>query len=575
MRLTFIGCWLLCFLFICAKPLATELDGLLPGQWRGTVDNIQYRLGDNPKWAEKDVDLSQWKDFDRDKLINYQGIYWLRWNMQVQTHGKVIKASKIFYQTLGAFELYFDGELLITNGVPGETLDQEVPGIRQNHGIFPGHLATTGSHVLAFRFSSHHWHKRDPLYFPHNKLITKMSVDPYYEELGSRIDRQFALGFIGVTLFLALYYLILFVGNRRQRTHLLFSLLCAGMFCLGVSENLLWIMDVPYSWDYPRFVVLVLAVLLTVNLLPLVFMSQFNTPHKKIWMTLQWVFYIYCLVFVDRQVIGDWAILGAYGGVLLICLDALRRKQQYVWLSVVGVLACMIGYRIDNNYFYFAFSILSLLLLTGQTLQDRLQREQFHQSTLLSSRLEAELLRKNIQPHFLMNSLTTILEWVEVEPDKAGEFIELLADEFRLFNLISQAQLISLDEEIQLCRLHLNVMGFRLQKNFELELIDIDSERQLPPAVIHTLIENGISHNNYQQKKVTFVLRQSITDNVLTYTLLTPLADDGQTRQSYVGAGTGGKYIRSRLEQCFAGRWQLNAQQEGEHWVTQVSIKQV
>jgi CheY-like chemotaxis protein len=206
------------------------------------------------------------------------------------------------------------------------------------------------------------------------------------------------------------------------------------------------------------------------------------------------------------------------------------------------------------------------------TLQDRQQRGALHHSNLRASQLEAQVLPQNIQPHFLMNSLTTILEWVEDEPDKAGVFIELLADEFRSFSQISQKLLILVKEEIALCKTHMEVMGYRLQKTFNLQLENVDLQRQMPPAIIHTLVENGISHNNYQQEKVTFVLRQNLHKNTLIYTGLTPLSSNLQFQRSFSDSGTGTKYIRSRLEQCYSGKWQLESYKQDDYWLTKIII---
>ena len=82
-------------------------------------------------------------------------------------------------------------------------------------------------------------------------------------------------------------------------------------------------------------------------------------------------------------------------------------------------------------------------------------------SLVQSTRLRLELLKKNIQPHFLMNTLTSLIDWIEETPKKGVLFIEALAKEFDLLNQIENQTLIPVSQEIALCRAHLEIMEYR------------------------------------------------------------------------------------------------------------------
>ncbi|RYY54784.1 MAG: regulator, partial [Chitinophagaceae bacterium] len=118
------------------------------------------------------------------------------------------------------------------------------------------------------------------------------------------------------------------------------------------------------------------------------------------------------------------------------------------------------------------------------------------QALLLSSRLQLELIKKNIQPHFLRNTLTSMMDWVEESPKEGARFIQALAAEFTIMNEISEMTLIPIGKEIELCRQHLSVMGFRKEINYVWEQSGIDETQLIPPAIIHTLLENGITHSS-------------------------------------------------------------------------------
>ncbi|MDH5656338.1 MAG: histidine kinase, partial [Spirochaetia bacterium] len=94
----------------------------------------------------------------------------------------------------------------------------------------------------------------------------------------------------------------------------------------------------------------------------------------------------------------------------------------------------------------------------------------YHKSKITSQRLELELLKKNIEPHFLLNSINATIIWMEENPEKAVTLLNSLADELRTILKISSEKFIAAEEEINLCRSHLSVMGLRHDKDFLLDI---------------------------------------------------------------------------------------------------------
>src|SRR5205085_2260579 len=74
-----------------------------------------------------------------------------------------------------------------------------------------------------------------------------------------------------------------------------------------------------------------------------------------------------------------------------------------------------------DYFLYFALNFVFVCLLSSHALEVR--REQ-HQK----ARLELEMLRRHLQPHFLMNTLTALSEWIEEDPKTAVKMIESLSD---------------------------------------------------------------------------------------------------------------------------------------------------
>ena len=163
--------------------------------------------------------------------------------------------------------------------------------------------------------------------------------------------------------------------------------------------------------------------------------------------------------------------------------------------------------------------VYNLVSFTNQLkTQKKLQRE----IELRSMQLETQLLKKNIQPHFIMNTLTSVIEWMEQEPKTGVKFIEALAREFRLLNEISTKKLIPVSSEIELCKSHLEIMSYRKGLNYKLNTNNLDRLELIPPAVFHTIIENGITHNHQETSEVTFQISFDSTNEFKTYRIESP-----------------------------------------------------
>jgi LytS/YehU family sensor histidine kinase len=183
---------------------------------------------------------------------------------------------------------------------------------------------------------------------------------------------------------------------------------------------------------------------------------------------------------------------------------------------------------------------------------ERLKRE----AAVRSIRLENQLLKRSINPHSLLNSLTSIIVWLKKEPAKARELVEALSDEFRLISQVSNLPRIPIRQELALCESHLRIMSCRRNSSFVLEHEGLDLDEEIPPMIFHTLVENGVTHGYEKKARGKFILERTRFPGGVTYRL----SNDGETLPPVDSRhdGTGYKYIRARLEESFPGRWALS-----------------
>lgn len=134
--------------------------------------------------------------------------------------------------------------------------------------------------------------------------------------------------------------------------------------------------------------------------------------------------------------------------------------------------------------------IMTSLLLRYFYLQQQWQRQ--HQAEL-KARLQS--LQSRIRPHFLFNSLNSIVSLIGSAPDKAENAVLDLADLFRA-NLSEADGMGTWAEELRLCQGYLRIEHYRLGERMrvEWEVDDLPPHLPMPLLTLQPLLENAILH---------------------------------------------------------------------------------
>jgi LytS/YehU family sensor histidine kinase len=258
---------------------------------------------------------------------------------------------------------------------------------------------------------------------------------------------------------------------------------------------------------------------------------------------------------------------------LLIAIAGIYKKASgaiVVLLALLlGVVATWLWYFDYSLYLSFGFLMIAMLYLLIR--RSKAIDKAYRQSLLLSERLKMETLKKSIQPHFLMNTLTTLMDWVEESPENGVKMIKAIANELGQLSRMSERQMVSITEEVMLCRYHIQVMGFRKQIDYRWETSGIDENEFLPPAIIHTALENGITHSKpMADGTIRFHLQYKKEPGLKIYTLYTHAINRSNTKPQKTGTGL--QYIKARLQESYSSKWQLVSESWEKGWVTTIKL---
>lgn len=109
---------------------------------------------------------------------------------------------------------------------------------------------------------------------------------------------------------------------------------------------------------------------------------------------------------------------------------------------------------------------------------------------------QLRLLQAQMEPHFLFNTLASVLTLIDAEPQRAKQMLESFTDYLRatLANLRQTEG--SLSTELDLAEAYLRLMQLRMEDRlqFRIEADDDACGVDLPPLLLQPLVENAIHH---------------------------------------------------------------------------------
>lgn len=183
-------------------------------------------------------------------------------------------------------------------------------------------------------------------------------------------------------------------------------------------------------------------------------------------------------------------IIAGYSLILSFLLpEAVRSAQEsgaypVIKNSIYIFIAIFLLYQVTYISFYF-FRQWSNTLVESE----RLKREN------LSSRLQA--LQAQVNPHFLFNSLSSLVSLIEADKNLAIEFVQELANAYRYLLQQKSEPLVKLCDEMKFINSFLYLHKARYGENLRAE-IKIDRKYNgymIPPQTLQILVENAIKHN--------------------------------------------------------------------------------
>ncbi len=172
--------------------------------------------------------------------------------------------------------------------------------------------------------------------------------------------------------------------------------------------------------------------------------------------------------------------------------QTLRRKDRtlgFLTIGALGVLLIALAFLVRMLYF-----------------RRRSQRLQLRSEALEKQQLlnEVALLRSQVNPHFLFNSLSILSSLVRVNADLSEQFIEQLSRSYRYILEQKEQSLVTLRTELEFIQAYSFLLKIRFEKKYDLNIElpeEILDTCKIAPLTLQLLIENAVKHNRMSVKE--------------------------------------------------------------------------
>ena len=221
-------------------------------------------------------------------------------------------------------------------------------------------------------------------------------------------------------------------------------------------------------------------------------------------------------------------------------------------------------------------AIIVLILMFGANLgiksyfrssDDRKRLEKLERENLAQ---QLEYLRYQINPHFFMNTLNNIHALVDINPEQAKDTILELSKMMRFVLYEGNKQRVPLSRELDFIRHYVTLMQLRYTNKVKitLDLPQETSDRQIPPLILITFIENAFKHGISYQHESFIEVKVSEHDGAMHFSCRNSKGEKPNEEKGGVGLAN----IRKRLNLLYGRDYALRIKNDADTYSVELTL---
>lgn len=248
---------------------------------------------------------------------------------------------------------------------------------------------------------------------------------------------------------------------------------------------------------------------------------------------------------IFTHLLGGLFFVGIWG---LVCYPVIRILQvgNAEYLEFVGET---IAWRAGAGVLLF---LLVLLIYYFLLFYERAKEEQLRQieTGRLLKETELDMLKSQINPHFIFNSLNSLSALTLTDGEKANEMVLNLSSFLRYSISPNRHEVVPLRDEVDALQLYLQIEKSRFGEKLDTQITCKEGTEQmkLPSLILQPLIENAIKYGVYESTSKRRIDVDCTVDPLidgLKVTMRNDLEPGGTPKK---GKGIGLRNVRARME---------------------------
>lgn len=261
--------------------------------------------------------------------------------------------------------------------------------------------------------------------------------------------------------------------------------------------------------------------------------------------------------------------------IAVLTLTALRVIYSYVTREYLGWGPDR-PYNLGRNIFWESFWCLMFVLYALMiyfSIAWFKERQIRAELTREKQQSEIDLLKSQINPHFLMNTINNLYALVYQGSRKAGEGLLELSHIMRYMLYETNANLVPLENEIKYLRSFIDLQLLRLKNKeaVDFRVVGDPSGRMIAPMLFIPFIENAFKHGNKSKPGVTITIRLVIEEKKIFFS--TENFKTARNVNKPEKSGIGLSNIRKRLELQYPGRHLLEIDDQKDFYSVHLTIE--
>jgi len=240
---------------------------------------------------------------------------------------------------------------------------------------------------------------------------------------------------------------------------------------------------------------------------------------------------------------------------LLVLIGTLRGLiSWYIYVKFFSPHPEPFSYQIILNYTLAGILLYILSFIFRIALAYFKLKKENEVILLQKSNAELSLLKSQVQPHFLFNTLNNIYYEAFLEAPRTAHLIERLAEIMRYFIDDSLKEKVTLDAEVQFLESYITLEQIRVLHGVEIDFLkQYEHGLLLPPMLLITFVENVFKHGIDKagiNNKLTIKLVQD--NGFLHFTTMNTVVE-----QQQIIPGIGLKNLTQRLALLYQDTYEL------------------